>query len=455
MSGPEARRAYLKEKQDASTFPRDLRVVIFSWNSNGLKISGDTETQYLGRHSEIVKSRAKANVEMDSGDIRSEIADYTSIITGVASATVDRPHVIFVATQESLKPRDSFHSTALPGAMAEVKGNDGKPLYVLLKRATVHEVGRERVDRLAKNAGVKGLRNSIYVLATLRPLLETSDQPRTSGGKGDFQKSILCSPTRGSDGGGGLASYLRLPTGNVLAFVNCYLPLDVASLESTNLTGDHIRRRNAVMNSNICLNRIVQELGLSLTDKDSREYNPDVLFICGGLNYQVSLDSDARAELEQLGVDGTPDLLDTYKLLFQYDELRREITNGNLYPLAEGISQKVGWKNERGLEVHDDAPFFPTCEFKVDKERRLSGVPAICSKVKGTKICRGNYNLGKGNYRLPSWCDRILYMTTPGKGRPVVSCLEYDKFDEGNMVYSAHFGVTGSYRVSLNTTNAK
>ncbi len=431
------------KKTKTPTAPTQLKVAIFTWNSSGIKISDN----YVSTVSDPNKK-----ISPDDPDYLANIVD---------QMTTNQPHILFYATQESVKPGDQLHSVSLPKAMSEIKDDNGKNVYTLLKRYRLIETGiTTGKTRGGTTVGsLRGLRNSVYILTSMIPMVEAAEkEPRSNVGK-DFQKSFLCEVKAGVNYGG-LASYVHLDSGIILAFINCHLPHDVESMKSSEFTMDYIRRRNAVMRSNICFNNVVRELGMAVAGKGSTYY-PDFVFVAGGLNYQVSPED---AVLKKNGIltteynteswDDPQFLTRYYKAIFLYDELNREMDNGNLYPMLEGTAgTKAGHPQYRlsngdltgefdTKNVVTDPPYYPpSCEFKTKEPHRKPGSPATCDDSK----CKTNYDIKNGN-RMPSWCDRILYMQNKKEGK--MKCTLYEGIDDGNTIYSAHMPIMGRYDIS-------
>lgn len=151
------------------------------------------------------------------------------------------------------------------------------------------------------------------------------------------------------------------------------------------------------------------------------------VFIIGDMNYRIDFSSDAELAESFLSTIKTIDKMSNdeikefIKPYYLYDQLHNTLSKpaNNLLDYNEGIDN-LG------------PDFLPTCKLE--------------------KICpitnRRRYQIFKNNnYRIPSWCDRILY-----KGN--IKCHLYEKFDSGFTCKSDHIPVIGLYSIVDDETNS-
>jgi len=198
-----------------------------------------------------------------------------------------------------------------------------------------------------------------------------------------------------------VAIYLTLSNNTRIAIINVHLPFDEKSLIESTQKQDIYIRMNAVSLQNISLNNIYRKLVFNSPAQ------PNYVILMGDLNYRMrpfqnwSAQESGQLILENLG------------RYIKHDELTIEMKGGNIYSMNEGI-QNLG-------------PIFPpTCKM-------LKG------RFNGSDVRLEDYNLGKYDARVPSYCDRILYQSYGNV--PEMVCLLYDRLDYGIMNKSDHAGV--------------
>lgn len=317
------------------------------------------------------------------------------------------PDVFIVGFQEDAMPGSYFHSHLL----LDTKKGDGlmtKLGYKLLGRSKMIGVGIT-TWKAAKNLDVKarGLRTSIYV---------KNDSTIKLGGTSEYMCSS--SLTRGKRAS---AIYLNFPHFS-LAVINSHLPFDAKSLLKSREANDPIIRQNALFHSNICFNNIVRELIHDHKD------NIDFVIFMGDLNYRINSNINAAILADKFLSDYDNPDKGIIKEYIKHDELRQQMAKENIYTFLEG--------------VNDEGPVFePTCKMVKGRDEscnlKSSAVPAEGSDC---------WNTGKHGQRLPSWCDRILYLNKSKNN--TILCSDYNRFDYGEtMLESDHAGVMSIFDI--------
>lgn len=195
-----------------------------------------------------------------------------------------------------------------------------------------------------------------------------------------------------------------------IAFINMHLPFNSRTLIQNSETKS--TRHAAVMWQAKCLQCMYQKV--------VDYYSPDHVFVCGDLNFRVQL------RTEQSAVDVVDSLFANDKFLQELveeaDELRLLINYS--------IKNNVGFIAKLIEGVDNRGPrFFPTC--KMNQKRDADS------------LNRESYLIGSKNHRTPSWCDRILYCSEKNN----IKCLEYDRWEAGNMARSDHCAVVGTFSI--------
>ena len=192
-------------------------------------------------------------------------------------------------------------------------------------------------------------------------------------------------------GKGGVAINLTTDCGDI-TFLNIHLPFDSKSLSKN--------RHKALLWQSYCLRKIHEEAVST--------FKPDYIYTFGDLNFRVQL----RTELGATDVKKRLLTDEKYliELLGEADELRLLLTysNNEIPPFREGV-------NNMGPR------FLPTCKM-------LQGRQGI------------EYLLGNKDHRVPSWCDRILYL---GDTR----CFLYNRWEDGDMKLSDHASVIAGFEI--------
>ena len=142
----------------------------------------------------------------------------------------------------------------------------------------------------------------------------------------------------------------------------------------------------------------------------------EYIFLMGDLNYRISFNNDNIKQsnfIELLEKKDIQNFNANNYLLF--DQHHNSITNN---VILSGYNEG---KNNNG------PTFFPTC--KLIKQCPINEIR--------------KYQINKGNtQRIPSWCDRILYMGNN------IKCLLYESFDKGQTCKSDHIPVIGLYEIT-------
>lgn len=300
----------------------------------------------------------------------------------------ESPDIFVIGFQEDRKPGSYFHSHFLPTKMKELD-------YCLLKRTRLMGLGLTSLQGV-KNLDFfeRGLRMSVYCKKNLESsIINEEYEMRTS--MGDYGQSYYYDNLFMSKGA--IVSYIILPKVGRIAFICCHLPFDSNSLILCKDKDNVFLRQNAINISNVCFNKIIEELVL-------KRSTPDFAVIFGDLNYRVSYK-----------VFTDPAKQPSLKELYDYDELKSQMKKENIFAFSEGID-------------NEGPNFLPTA--KLDSNR--------------------DFKWGKYNQRIPSWCDRILYSQFK-ENKYRFNCLKYERFDYGvAMSMSDHAAVLGTYNFLKN-----
>ena len=318
------------------------------------------------------------------GNYKCDVADFWPEFRRIIQQT--KPHIIAIGFQEDAKPGSFFHSNLLPHEMQK----DG---YTLLDRENLMGVGKTTFTGV-KNGDffMRGLRLSIYVRTDSLHAIK-KEYPN-----GVFYTSVAKNK-------GAIAIYLTLPNGSRLAIINTHFPFHAESLLKSSDAKDYLLRLDSAAIQSSFFNELYQQLVIGAPADVNH------VLLMGDLNYRmVPFENWSGTESGEL-------ILTSPNLYRSYDELFIEMNSGNVPLMQEG--------------VNNTGPLFaPTC--KMRKMRLNDAAPDI-----------QDYNIGKQDARVPSYCDRILYQNY-GDSAPL-RCLVYDRFDKGIMNKSDHAGVYGIY----------
>lgn len=298
------------------------------------------------------------------------------------------PKIVCVAFQEDARPGSYFHSHFLPEYMPKIG-------YRFLFRSTKMGVGKTSYQGLSEgDLFVRGVRTSIYV--------KKDDEFDYSPKEKQYVPSVFQNKTA-------TAIYLNLPEDECIAFINLHLPFDSGSLNEMILKRDEMVRQNAIFDQNKFLNEATRTLLMEAP------VNVNYIFCIGDFNYRYFPFAKWSADLTgQIIISRTENTFDQIR---EADEFYVQMKKKNIYKWEEGV------KNQ-------GPTFPPTCKLLHNR------IPGACS-IK-------DYSLGKDDQRVPSHCDRIVYLSHH-RSRKKINCKIYDRFDVGNMVKSDHAGVYGIY----------
>lgn len=306
----------------------------------------------------------------------------------------ENPDIVVIGFQEDRHPGSYFHSHYLPSEMPEIG-------YSLLKRTKLMGIGKTSYDNMFSGDLMRrGIRVSIYCKKELLAMIENAETELRAAQSNDGQDEyVLNSMLRNK---GATVSYLCLPGYGRFAFICCHLPFNSQNLVEEKFHGQNMIRQTELNSCNEKFNLVYENFVLQ------RPSPPTYVIYFGDMNYRVSSDLGATR------IGQTMDDVETdYKELYtEYDELKEQMTRGNIYEFSEGID-------------NEGPCFAPT--YKLDKNRK--------------------WKTGKYDQRNPSWCDRILYKKTGQDGHDIV-CTYYDRFDYGlAMSRSDHAAVMAVFEV--------
>lgn len=304
-----------------------------------------------------------------------------------------RPNFVCFSLQEDVKPGSYFHSHLLPEEMPKIG-------YKLIYRSSKMGVGKTSYQGLSDgDLFMRGIRISVYGLAED----DWDYQPKEK----HFVNSIFQNKAA-------TAIYLTGMNEEGIAFINLHSPFDSSSLNETVLKKDEYIRQTAVFDQNKFFN------GMTRTLVKEAPIDLDYVFCMGDLNYRYFPFAKWSADLTGQIILSLIKSDEPIQELRANDELRVQMAKFNIYNWDEGVNN-IGPK------------FFPTCKM-------------LHSRKAGSHTIK-DYSLGRVDQRVPSHCDRILYLTE-NKLKFNVTCLEYDRFDVGTMVNSDHAGVYSSFFVN-------
>ena len=223
----------------------------------------------------------------------------------------ERPILVAIAFQEDAKPGSYFHSHYAPAKMSEIG-------YRLLTRPRMMGLGKTTVKGLISGKlVVRGLRLSIYCREDVS---EKAYDVSTSYYSNNYQYSK-----------GGLAVYITFVNGIKIAFINCHLDFNAASLINYRRNQNYIDRRSALALTNAGFNGMIGEL--------IHKHQPTHAFVMGDLNYRINHNAGAR-ELAHMFLENQNDPDFLYTMYRRYDELRDQMIRQNIYSFEEGVDDK-------------------------------------------------------------------------------------------------------------------
>lgn len=317
--------------------------------------------------------------------------------------------MLVFAFQESAKPGDYFFSFSLPEFMKQKN-------YVLLTRERAIGVGLTT----ATKGKLRGLRIAIFLKRDIYeklPVKINASSFKACGG--EYSKELV-------RGKGGLQITLDIEGFGKYMFINYHLPFSASRLNP-----DNPKRNELLEFQTDCFTSTYKQF--------IEENKPDYVFVMGDLNYRIQgLREDQMFDNDKIRQE------QFNKWYKEYDELHKLIDKmGGSGDILEGWevlgSEPILIKDERSLKegLNNEGPTFaPTC--KMMKGREYGCTNRMCYQV----------THGDGNYRVPSWCDRILH-SRRNLNKPSIDVIDYNRIDEGDMMTcSDHAGVYGIFSIS-------
>jgi len=372
----------------------DVRIMIFSWNHQAVRIGcskySSNEWSWLKIHD-------------------SHPPDF---FDGIEEMIVEKnPDIVVFGSQEDAIPGSYFHSNFLPKKMGDL-------YYNLQKRTRLMGLGIETYKALKTlDFKLRGLRLSLYSKPHLTGIIDLEEREMRDfmGERG--QSWANCSlPFFQSKGA--VASYLKIPGIEPIAFICAHLPFDAESLKEAYFRRNSKIREQAVQRCNESFNYLLKELVYGVKLENFKYIKLGHVFFFGDLNYRVFCLNESI--LNDFTKDDHSKLRKIYE---NHDELRQELSNKTiLVPFEEG--------------VEDTGPLFlPTC--KMRKPRK---------NIDDVHNIKEIYNIGRGQ-RLPSWSDRILYYDR-SKSDHKTHCLYYNRYESGEtMKRSDHAAIVGIFDI--------
>lgn len=306
--------------------------------------------------------------------------EFSKIITTV------RPTIIAIGFQEDVKPGSFFHSNLLPTEMQQLG-------YDLFSRENMMGFGKTTFTGIKNNdVFARGLRLSVYTRSDASSYFR-QDYPNQIYASGVFRNK------------GAICIYITLPGESRLAIINTHFPFDAESVANSVQQQNYSYRLAGVEAQNNFFNEFYRRL------VQTSPANPDYVIVMGDLNYRMIPFRNWSAR------ETGESILENPELHRSYDELTLSIRNQQVPEMMEGVGN-IG------------PTFAPTCKMKKNRDNS------------DDRVYLEEYNIGKYDARVPSYCDRILYKSYT-KTRLV--CLYYDRFDYGIMNQSDHAGVYGIF----------
>lgn len=351
----------------------NYKIMIFTWNSKSIPLE-----DYVTNNSNPIN---KIFPYILPNPIKADF--YPKLKDKIIE---ENPDIFVIGFQEDRKPGSYFHSHFLPPKMFELG-------YCLLKRTRLMGLGLTSFQGM-KNLDFfeRGLRMSVYCKKEIeKSIIDEEYEMRNSmgdNGQSYYYDNLFLNK-------GAIVSYLILPKVGRIAFICCHLPFDSNSLILSKNSDNVFLRQNAINISNVCFNKIIEELVL-------KKCTPNYAIIFGDLNYRVSYkvfkNTNSQPSLEEL---------------YNHDELKNQMKKENIFNFFEGV-------NNQG------PMFLPTAKLNFNRE----------------------FKWGKFNQRIPSWCDRILFSQFK-ENKYELNCVKYERFDYGvAMSMSDHAAVLGIYNFS-------
>lgn len=301
-----------------------------------------------------------------------------------------KPTLVVISFQEDIQPGSYAHSHFFPQQMKNLG-------YSILEQCELMGVGKTTFDGLMKaDLFFRGLRMSVFV--------------RTS----DLRRITLASPTREYAPSffrnkGALGVYCQVQGQNLL-LINTHLPFDSESLREAKEKQDLLIRQDALNAQNEFFNTVYRKF---ITESP---IPLDHVIMMGDLNYRIhpfhewSAIKTGQKILELIQQQ-------EYTKIQDQDEFYQQLKRGNIYHMLEGV-------NGQG------PTFEPTCKMR---------------KGRGPGTDISSYSFGKADFRVPSYCDRILHQSFGDQ----LICQEYFRLDEKTIQYSDHSAVGAVFQLPI------
>lgn len=408
------------------------KIFAFTWNTESIRLSESMDQSVIMDH----RSKIYGLIPSSTWVYQCHIADFIDEIQKIIiKENID---IVCISFQEDAYPGSYFHSDLLPNEIMPSIG------YKLIKRHKTIGLGKTTVKALFEGSFTeRGLRMSVYVrnelyhkivaLEATMPEYDIKEYYYIYGGFTNeslnlFNINRLFHETIA--GKGAINTNLFLPDVGWVSFMNAHLPFDAKSLVLAKQHQDPMIRQTALMEQNECFNIMIRELILNDTYEtfhgSYKKIIPSFTIIMGDLNYRIQDTNDASLIADRLLSDlNNPDKTVIREYLL-YDELRIQMSKGNIYPFNEGINNSGPLFNPTAKMVH--------------------GRPSMTldSNYTGQTF----WKTGKWNQRAPSWCDRILYGSIQPSSSYKITCNVYDRFDIGSTIkLSDHCAVYGIYTI--------
>lgn len=366
--------------------------MVFSWNTESVSLSETMDSNISDYNRTSLSPYVPG---LTTWQYTCFIPDFfPKLVDSILKTT---PDLVVIGFQEDRHPGSYFHSHLLPEEMPKIG-------YGLVKRTRLMGVGVTSYKGLLKgDLYQRGIRVSIYAKLDLIPIIEKEEINMRASIGNDGQCEYICSSilTRGK---GATASYIILPGFGRLAFICCHLPFSSNSLILERNYQNPMLRQNEINESNICFNNIIENLVLF------NDPVPTHVIYFGDFNYRIA-DPRSAVDVSSEFNRHIGDISYMHNIYNKYDELYEQMRRKNIYDFSEGIN--------------NNGPMFsPTCKM-----------------VKGRDQFDLQWETGREDQRIPSWCDRILYEKFNDPDHELI-CMDYNRFDYGiAMAQSDHAAV--------------
>lgn len=380
------------------------KILVFSWNTESIALSETLDVQVAeynrSSSSTIFPGMTTWRHTYNIPDFYPKLKEFIE---------QHKPDIIVIGFQEDRFPGSYFHSHLLPEELPKIG-------YSMIKRTKLMGVGVTTYKGLKTgDLFERGIRVSVYSTNKLVPLIEREEHEMRSVIGNDGQSEYVCSSalTRSK---GATVSYLMLPGVGRLAFICCHLPFSARSLIIERVHKNHMLRQNELNQSNVCFNNIIEELVLL------RSPIPSYVIYFGDFNYRCADMRPAEQVADEFRAHSTD--IEYLRTMYENcDELHEQMRRKNIYEFLEG--------------VNNSGPLFlPTG--KMVKGRQMT---ELLDDDENTN----QWETGKLDQRVPSWCDRILHQQFNADNHEL-QCTLYDRFDTGEtMAKSDHAAVLGLF----------